>query len=158
MKIDKKGVWRRFEGDSLCHIWFWNKPIGKIYSEKYNQNFSTFNDYLKFVGSTRASIKSGSIMGFSNNDIILDWVRYKFSNEIVVVLTELNLTKKSSSFWDSIPYDKKVVFGKDVVVLRCKDLSQAKILVDSITPSFAEAFAFRDGELCYWSSDDYTGH
>ena len=155
MKIDKKGIWKKFEGDRICHVWFWRSTPGSNYSEKFNQYFNSFNDYLKFVGSTRASMKSGSIMGFTNNDIILDWARYKFSNEIVVILTDLDLTEKPSSFWDSIPYEKKIVFGKDVVVLRCKDLSQAKILVDSITPDFAEAFAFRDGELCYWSSDDY---
>jgi hypothetical protein len=92
-------------------------------------------------------------MGFNYLDIISQWIKIRFSNEVVVVLTNINADKKPSSFWSNIPYTKKVVFTTDVVVLICKDVGQAKSIVDSVNLDFAEATCYRDGQLTYWNSD-----
>ena len=159
MKLNRKGIWFSYEKDLLCRYWPWyrSSKVATYYSSKHDCEFYSLRDYLKFVGFT-GSHKSKSVMGFTYQEILTQWIKMRFSNEIIVMLTNIDATKKPSSFWENVPYAKRGLFTTDVVVLICKDVSQAKILVDSVHVDFADAVCVRDGQVVYWNSDtnDYS--
>lgn len=146
IKFNKKGIWFHLKGDDICLIWFWSKVAGRYYSEKFNRNFLSLIEYFKHIGIP-SSFYSKSIVGFTYVDIIKEWVSTNFSKDIIIVLLDINFSKKPPAFWEGIPYTKKVVFTKEVVILKCKDYGQMNRIIDSIEKEFAIAMGFKGGVL-----------
>jgi hypothetical protein len=103
---------------------------------------------------SNVGMKERNVIGISYQDIVQAWVEDNFKGEYVIVLTEIDLTKKPSVFWENIPYIKKIAFNNEVVVLRCKDKGQMDRIIDSIEPGFAIAWGFKGGQLVDFN--DYT--
>ena len=149
--LNRRGIWFPFEGDRICRSWFWKRDTNVYYSEKFNRSFYSLADYLKYIGSLGPTMGSSSMSGLNYGDILPEWVSYKFPKEIIVVLTDINTGKKTLDFWNKVPHPNREVFGKDIVILYCKDLGQLKRIIDSIDISFADAYGFKNGELVYWN-------
>lgn len=64
-----------------------------------------------------------------------------------VVLSNINMGAKPSTFWRTVPESSRQAFTKDIVVLKCKDAAEADALCRSIGRSFADAHSFEDGSL-----------
>lgn len=158
-KFTKKGIWFIHNKDYICYNWFWNRSAGNnYYSQKFSINFPSLKAYEKYAdhigySGPEADIKSKNIFGLNYEDIIREWVQLNFGSECIVILTDIDVSQKSMDFWDSIPYVKKVVFTKEVVVLKCKDFSQVEQIVNSVERKFASAFGFKAGTLVY--TNDY---
>ena len=146
MKIDKKGIWFKYMGDNICLMWPWNPQPNTYYSEKLHCTFSSRSEYTRYMGSA-VGMKERNVIGLSYQEAIQSWVESNFSGEYVIVLTEIDLTKKPSVFWENIPYIKKIAFTNEIVVLRCKDQGQMDRIIDSIEPGFAVAWGFKNGQL-----------
>ena len=87
------------------------------------------------------------ILGYTQGDIINDWIHLRFSGEHLVVLFDIDISGKPVAFWDNIPDTKRIVFANDIVVLRCKDMRQVENIVYSVEKEFATAFGYRNGKL-----------
>lgn len=154
MKIDSKGIWFKYMGDKICLMWPWN-PLPNIYfSDKLHCTFTSIREYNKYMGSA-VGMKERNILGLNYKDLIQEWVSINFKGEYVIVLIDIDISKRDSVFWENIPYIKKIAFTNEVVVLRCKDQGQMGRIVDSIEQDFAVAWGFKNGELVY--SNDNTG-
>lgn len=152
LKINKKGFWFEYKEDHICLNWFWHKPLHRYYSEKLHHNFHSLKDYREYSVSN-SDVKHKNILGFDTRDIIEEWVEYKFSKEYVVVLMDINISEKSMEFWEGIPYTKKIVFSKEIIVLKCKDFRQVSQIIESVEREFAIALGFKAGNLVV--SNDY---
>lgn len=91
----------------------------------------------------------------SYTSIIDDWVAFNFVNQIVIVLTNINVQVKNIDFWAKIPVEQKIKFMEDVVILRCKDKSEMMMLIGNIGQDFAEAKGYIDGELFAHNLESY---
>jgi hypothetical protein len=146
MRLNKKGLWFTYMGDKICFMWFWNSLPNTYYSEKLHCTFSSIKEYKKYMGSA-VGMKERNIFGISYKNLISSWVRINFDGEYILVLTDIDLSKKPSLFWENIPYIRKMAFTEEVVILKCKDSSQMQNIVDSIESSFATAWGYRNGIL-----------
>ena len=152
IKINKKGFWFEYKLDHICLNWFWHKPLHRYYSEKLHHNFNSLKDYNEY-SIANSDVKHKNILGFDARDIIEEWVEYKFSKEYIVVLMDINISEKAMTFWDEIPYTKKIVFSKEIIVLVCKDFRQVSQIIESVERGFAIALGFKAGNLVV--SNDY---
>lgn len=152
LKINKKGFWFRYKEDNICLNWFWHKSLHKYYSEKLHHNFNSLKDYNEYPISN-SDVKHKNILGFDVKDIIEEWVEIKFNKECIVVLMDINISEKSMNFWDEIPYTKKIVFSKEIILLKCKDFRQVYQIIDSVEREFAIALGFKAGNLI--TSNEY---
>ena len=151
-KIDKEGIWFKYIGDEVCLMWFWNKKPNRYYSRKLACTFFSIKEYGRYMGSA-TGVKERKVLGLSYRDVLEGWVNMNFGNEYVIALIDVDISKKNNLFWENIPYIKREAFSKDVVILRCKDLSQQQRIMDSLDPGFATAYAFKAG-LLIRSNDD----
>lgn len=104
------------------------------------------------VFNTHKEIVLNTIQGFSQEEIISKWL--STLPGIVVVLLDIDVAAKSKLFWDTVPYETKKEFIKDVVILNCRDISRMEQIIGSIDLTFATALGFKNGQLI--RSNDYT--
>lgn len=149
MKLTKQGIEYVYHGDTLIYFWPWKASSGKFYSSEYNSYFNNFREYWRHVGlNTPTSIRTREkLQGFSYEEILAQWVKFKFPFEAVIILKDLNLYEKSLSFWTKIPKDRIEYMSKDVVILRCNDKQEITRIIESIDIEFAEAFGYYEGNL-----------
>ncbi|MNK09965.1 hypothetical protein D3C87_279750 [compost metagenome] len=149
MKLTRQGVEYTYHGDTLTYFWPWKARNGKFYSAEYSTYFSSFRDYWKHVGMNLPSIVRSreKLVGYSFEEITAQWVRCKFPFEAIVVLFNIELSAKSLAFWAKVPKEKMEYMSKDVVILRCNDKTEVTRLIESIDPSFADAFGYCEGNL-----------
>lgn len=150
MKIKKEGIEFSYNGDTITRRWPWYfKEGSKYHSEQYSLYFNDFKTYWKHVGAVPGLFLNNDkkLEGLSYAEIIGQWVRYKYPYDTIVVLKDVNVSERGLSFWAKIPRDKLEHIQKDIIVLRCGSKENANEIVDSIEPSFAEAFAFSGGIL-----------
>jgi len=152
MQITKQGLWFNHMGDKICLMWFWNPLPNRYFSKKLHCTFSSMKEYKKYMGSP-VGVKERNVIGFNYMDLVRTYIGLNFSGEYVIVLTDIDLSKRPSVFWENIPYIKKMAFTNEVVVMRCKDAGQMDTIMVSIEPTFAVAWGFKDGELV--SSNDH---
>lgn len=146
--IDTRGIRYNYMGDRIWLMWFWAPLPNRYYSEKLHCTFSSLKEYKKYMGSA-VGLKHRNVIGISYKELITAWVEDNFKGEYVVVLTEIDLNKKPSVFWENIPYIKKMAFTNEVVILRCKDQAQMEQIIDSTEQSFAIAWGFKSGQLVH---------
>lgn len=149
MRLSTLGIWIEFGKDRLCRVWPWKRgyPL-KWYSQNLDTYFPSKQSYMENFSKFERKRGENQI-GIDLGEILLEWVQFSYSKQIIVVLFDINVAEKSSTFWDKVPYDRRSVFVKDVVILKCKDIRQAVQIVDSTYSNFAKAFAFKNGKIIY---------
>lgn len=148
MKFKKTGIEFRYHGDTITRKWPFTDG-GNYFSSEYSMYFNDFNTYWLKLGSIQSAFvkEDSKLEGFSYGEILTHWVRQRYPHENIAILKDVNVEERGLSFWAKIPRDKLEYIQKDVIVLRCGSKEKACEIVDSIEHSFAEAFAFSDGNL-----------
>ena len=148
------GVNFKYHGDVITWMWPWARtPIGNPYhSSLLNRDFNSFSEYWVSQGEERAFLKlsgeGGKLYGFDLiEQVIPFWSSRIWPNEYLVCLTDVNPKSKGPKFWALLDSKKRSSLLKDVVVLRCKDLTEMEVLLDSIDISFAKAFGVLNGAI-----------
>lgn len=156
MKLKKEGIEFDYHGDIITRRWpFFFKEGSKFHSKNYSMYFNSLDTYWNYVGKVQqafAQRNRNKIEGFSYFDIITSWIQSAYPDENVVVLKDVNVGERGLSFWARVPKDKIEHIKKDVIVLICGSKENAVEIVDSIEPSFAEAYAFSGGHLINYNT------
>jgi hypothetical protein len=149
MKFKKEGLEFEYHEDIITRRWPWVSDGAKYHSEKYSLYFNEFSTYWTHVGKAEHLFgdTKEKLEGFTYSEVIGQWVRQRFPYESVVVLKDINVGERGLSFWAKIPKEKIERIQKDIIILRCGSKENAIEIVDSIEPTFAEAFAFSGGIL-----------
>jgi hypothetical protein len=96
------------------------------------------------------------LTGFDYTDILSQWVSMKYPLDHVIILMNINVEAKNIQFWAKVPQVEIGNFLKDIVVLRCKDLSQLAQLIGNIPEEFAEAYGYSAGCLISYNKEDFV--
>lgn len=149
MKLTMQGVEYNYHGDKILRFWPWKVKDGKFYSNEYSIYFSSLREYWKFIGRSHSGKfeAKDKVDGFSYEEIIAEWVRFKFPFDAIIVLTNIELSGNALSFWKNIPEHRFKYMTKDVVVLICDGKSELLKLIDSIPVELAQAVACYEGTL-----------
>ena len=89
----------------------------------------------------------GKISGFSMEEVLTDWVKDNFGNEVVIILYEISPQARPTTFWRSLNIDDAIKFTKEVVVLKPKDFTEASRICMNLTEDFAKTMIFVNGEV-----------
>lgn len=106
-----------------------------------------FNLLKLFKKDKREIEKVQKVTGYSCLEVLSEWVNTKFPKEIILVLADINVVAKPVTYWRNFPRDSAIHFCNDYVVIRPKDLTEAKRICENITEDFAKAYVFNKGEL-----------
>lgn len=149
-----------YHGDVITLAWFWNTLDKRWTSELFKTGYNNMSEYWKHVGvfQEACSRRSGEIAGFSLEEILEAWVRVHYPGQDVVVMYDMDVSKKSTEFWRSVPVLKAKELVQDVVVFQCVSAKQAAELCQSTDPSFANAIAFSFGYKTSSNRDYYIDH
>ena len=154
LRIRTTGITFPYKGDSLNYEWIRSSTgTGRWYSHLYDLRFGSWIDYLVHRKVMTRMNSHAQVEGFFYKDIVEQWARLKYFGTPIVILLNIDIAQREAPFWGKIPYSKKAAFSKDAVVLMCKDLTQVKSIVDSVSDSFAEAYGFDGNDLVYWNDD-----
>lgn len=93
-----------------------------------------------------------TIQGFPLGEVIDSWVYKAFPDNILVVLTEVDLSQKPTLF-KSLNILDKIEFSKQVVILQVTDTHELWKLSKVIPRSFAKARGYRFGKWM-WTNED----
>lgn len=88
----------------------------------------------------------------SYDNLLRYWINNVLVDDFYVILSDINVSKKSTDFWLRIPKYSAIKFNEDVVVLRCKDKKEAIRLCESIDEHFAKAYLVDHGIIIYDNS------
>jgi hypothetical protein len=112
----------------------WRTFNKKVISKAYNQrpNFAL-------------DLTLNKVNSFTIEEVFALLVPLYFSKLNIVVLTNINIEAKNLAFWAKVPLMEMPHFMKDVIILRCKDKTEAIRLVENITTDFASATAYSLG-------------
>ena len=165
-RFGKDGLFMRYKGDTLLYRWKWARecldgqaqPFKSLF---FQRDFNSLGEYLSYrresIPQSRL-VMSGNrkVLGLSTQSLILDWVRSNpsYREEILIVLSHIDLSKRSFSYWKSLGVDTLKPFLEDFVILRCPDYSQAKSILESVPEDFASAMLIRDGYLMATNSQN----
>lgn len=160
IKLTRRGIMFSYHGDVLTLAWFWNNADQRYRSEAYKKDFHSLADYWKNVGILQetCSRQSSKVSGFSLEEIIQTWVRVTFPGGDIVVMYDMDVSKKPTDFWRSVPILKAKEMVQDVVAFQCKDAGQAIDLCDSTDPTFAKAIRFHQGYRMSSNEEYYIDH
>lgn len=148
-----EGIWLPYKDDEILWYWPWTKPYYNwgyvedyysLYSLNLDQKALSFKEYKKEYASSGMKAK---VEGFVLTDLLHNWIKVKLRNGHFVVLYDINVSSKSTSFWTRIPSRYKKEMVKDIVVLRCKDKKEAIFLCNSIEEDFASAVAVSNADI-----------
>lgn len=163
MKFTKDGIERRLDEDIVIWIWPWNRPTmsSRIYSQNNLCFFDSMKHYWQFTGwlsndtsFSRTTITGNDrLKGYSWLDVLSTWIHFRYPNENLVVLTNIDVGAKGMSFWLRLPKDKIEGLLNDVVVIRCDSAADVKNAVTAVADKFAEAYGFIEGRLVYTNTE-----
>lgn len=145
IRFTREGLVFYYHGDRILRRWPWlHKRVGKFRSSHYSRDFDDFDGYVQYVEMTDPmSVRyTDKLQGYSWRELLTDWVKILYPNENVVVLVNVNASAKGVAFWSRLPKTKVEKLLNDVVVLRCKSPKEVELLVESVTPEFADAYGF----------------
>lgn len=128
MHISKKGISFNYYGDVLTWLW------GKGYtSALYEGIFTSRTHYWQHIGALEERSRTkGNLLGVPLSELVNFWVKTRFAYEVVVVLWDIDYTAKDKVFWKTLPSKTVQAFCEDIVIFRCKDLSQANQIRESV--------------------------
>ena len=95
---------------------------------------------------TSEPVRKSRVQGFPLVTVLEDWSGFRYPGEHVVILTDIDVSKKGMDFWAKLPKAilREFVYS-GVVVLRCNDLAEAMNLLYDIPFDFADAHIFVNG-------------
>lgn len=108
----------------------------------YDKFFYLWNNKSKIIFRKPKEI----LLGYNYDEVFDEWVSLRFDGEHIVILHDINLSSKPVAFWDNIPDTRRIIFSKDIIVLRCKDLRQVQNIVYSVEKEFAVAYGYKNGK------------
>lgn len=154
MNLNKQGISFPYSGDRLTRLWPWSSAEGRYYSQEFNKYFNNLKDYWKHHGAfyKHDFDRSAKMEGFSYEEVLTQWVRDRYPYDAVVVMTNIDVSERSLSFWARLPKEKIESLTKDIVVLRCNSRAEIIELADSIDSKFADTYAFYAGKLIGFNS------
>jgi hypothetical protein len=149
MNINKQGITYLYSGDRLTLLWPWVPVEGRYYSQEFNRYFNNLKEYWKHHGAFyKYDLDHTTKMeGFSWGEVMTHWVRDRYPYDAIVVMTNINVSERSLSFWARLPKDKIECMQRDVVILRGNSRSEIMEIAESIDSKFADTFAFYSGKL-----------
>lgn len=148
MKLSKQGIWFDYHGDRLLWKWWWKRTNNSIYYSKVlARDYVSLNEYWKEVGIFEEAARKHKVKGYSIKEVLYQWVEHAFRNDIVIVLTDINVEMKSTNFWRSIPVIERRELLKDFPVLFFPDIHKARSVLTSLNEDFATAYLFDRGKL-----------
>jgi hypothetical protein len=155
MKLfDRSGLFFKYHGDVIQWRWPWARSVNRstYHSALLNRDFNSFKDYWTSYGEDRALLKLGKsysrMQGFDlHEEVLPQWAARTWPNEHVICLVDIDIQAKGPKFWSMLTPAQRSELYKDVVVLRCKDKTEMQHLVESISPSFARAYAVVNGDI-----------
>ena len=150
IKISRKGISFHYYGDTLLRRWPW--ASGDRYSSSIHAcDFNSLRDYWWHVGGLEAKLleadSARKTTGARMYEVLSEYCKFKYPNNTVVVLYDIDCSKKDSAFWSRLPKGKALAFAKDVVFLLCKDRDQMLAVTSNIPVDFATAIAVESGTL-----------
>lgn len=96
----------------------------------------------------QASTGDGKVHGFDLiRELLPEWSARIWPNEFLVCLCHIDPAARSQRFWSMLKKEQITEMLKDVVVLRCKDLTEMETLIESIDRNFADAVGVCNGRL-----------
>src|SRR5438445_100940 len=112
--------------------------IFKTFKEKILKVLRHYAPRSIMLGKERDNVPFKKLVSFDYTEILSQWIYFKFPYDHVIVLSNINVQAKNIQFWAKIPQKEVPHFLKDIVILRCKDVSELVRLVDNIGPDFAD--------------------
>lgn len=164
MKIEKDGITITYKDDTLKFYWMSSYPTWlprlMFESKSLDDFFFSFKEYWKARGVKEYlnQFTFGKIQGFNwAEEILYSWIKTNLPKGSFVVVIDLDLSRKPTTFWAEIPPEKRVHLTKDVVVFKCENEIQASKLVNSIEPNMGQAVAILDSNVVDWNYSHSTG-
>lgn len=162
------GIWFNYYGDNMLWRWPWKReiwedhgPYGRGYADlpafhstMYSKNFNSRREYWMHIGALEEMTRKYRVRSFNTIDVLTSWVRAAFPVDYIVILTEINIAAKDSSFWLKLPQHYRPHFLGDYVVLTCGSTNDVYRLCDSIPIDFAIAYGFSGGVLIEDNTED----
>ena len=148
MKISRQGIEFEYHGDQLLWVWPWRRIKDQKYiSHIFESDFKSLAEYWEWVGSWNEGCRKRKVVGYTEEDIFLDWAKKTFRFSTVIIMKNINVELKSTLFWRSLHVESRTQLLKDCPVLFFYDVKDADKVFNSIAPEFAQAFLFHKGEL-----------
>jgi hypothetical protein len=144
------GIIRVWSDDLLVYPWLSIFTFAFYFiSFKYSTSFVNIDKYLEYRKQVLGEVgeEYRKLLGIDYSDIISQWVYLKFPFEHIIVLSNVNVEAKNIQFWARIPQTESIHFLKDLIILRCKDVSEMNRLIDNISHEFADASGYSAGVL-----------
>lgn len=151
IKLSLEGITFNYYGDRLLVRWPW--VAGDRYSSSIHAcDFNSLRHYWFIVGSLEAKLLENplsgkNVVGTRFYELFAEYCRFKYSNQCVVVLYDIDASKKDSAFWSRLPTKNAMAFAKDAVFLVCKDRPQMLSITYNTPTEFATALAVESGVL-----------
>ena len=150
INISREGLSFNYFGDRLLRRWPWRS--GDRYSSSIHAcDFNSLRDYWWHVGALEARLlqsdASRNVSGMHMYEVLADYCKLRYPHSTVVVLYDIDCTKKDGTFWSRLPAKRAVEFSKDVVCLVCKDRDQMLSVMGNIPVAFATAIAVDSGAM-----------
>lgn len=139
IKISRKGISFIYKGEVSFFRWAWKSKIEKIEDRPT----------ISIIVPTK------KLTGLDYSEILFQWAYLVYPDDHIIVLHNINVEAKNVGFWAKIPLEQVKHFIKDVVILRCKDISEMTRLVNNIGIDFAEAYGFSKGLLIITNKEEY---
>lgn len=150
IKLSREGLHFRRHGDTILLRWPWAQGT-RFSSSLYAYDFNNFRDYWLHVGGLEGALRSAEkterIRGLRMSELLAYYAAHKYAGEHVVVMYDIDPSKKDSAFWKRIPRHQAEQLIKDVAVFRCRDRSEMLHVVQGTPPEFATAYAFENGTI-----------
>lgn len=158
-KFTREGIIFTYHGDQVLRRWPWGTKGVPVYSSHlYDRDFNSFREYWMMIGRqeglVQASSHTGKFRGYHFVDVLGDWLRHRYGGEYVVVLSNIDYSRRGPDFWSKLPREHIDALSKDVVVLRCQDRTQVSHIVRSVDSGFAVAEGFFNGDIIYSNEDE----
>lgn len=149
-RLSWAGIIRVWSDDRILYTWLSILTFAfYFFSFKYTTSFVNINNYQKYREQVQSEIggKYRKLRGLEYSDIVSQWVYLKFPFEHIIILSNINVEAKNIEFWAKVPKTEAIHFLKDIVLLRCKDISEMNRLINNIAPEFADAHGYSAGIL-----------
>lgn len=159
MRINRKGISFGYHGDELLWLWPWKRHTftgAKFFSSIFEREFPSLREYWYFCGGWNEACRKEKVIGYTDFEVLSSWIKKEFRHNTVIVLRNVNVEMKSTSFWKSVDVFTRKELLKDVPVLLFSDKVDAAYVLGSIPSEFADAYLFHLGELEDSNNDNNT--
>lgn len=159
ISISRQGVTFDYSNDKITRLWPWVSGL-RFKSSLYAIDFNSFQEYWRRLGAlehaTSAFGSSRNVVGLRLHEVLSEYVGRNYPGEYIAVLTDIDVSKKDSTFWSRIPKQSADQLLKDLAIFRCKDRAQMLGITAATSQGFATAYAFENGKLVdsnLWGSE-----